>query len=422
MSINVIRSNDDPFYRYKMPPVIAKVEGAGNGIKTVVPNMSDIAKALGRPPSYPTKYFGVELGAQTKMDDKNDRYIINGEHDASHLQDLLDGFIEKFVLCPQCKNPETRLSIPKKKTLHQQCVACGYQGNLKSQHKLLNYIFNHPPPITGTGAKKQSKAKDGEGHEDGGANNDIEMDAPDMQEVVDDGEWATDTSKDAQRRREQQQLSSAVRKLAMTSEADLSTDDKANIFFEFVKERKDIDPFPSSEVLDKVQELEIPEPALFVLVEVLLDIDEILPAIKTHQALFQHITNDRPKLQRRLLSAFEILIVSKKLEHKQIVNLLNAVYQLDIVEEDAIRGWFGKPSKKFVKKSISKEIRVAAKPFIDWLDQEEEEDDDDDDEEEDEEDGGVVFNTEASVTNEESGDKANDENNDEDDDIDIDDI
>ena len=57
----------------------------------------------------PTKYFGCELGAQTQMDSKNDRYIVNGAHDATKLQEILDGFIKKFVLCPECDNPETDL-------------------------------------------------------------------------------------------------------------------------------------------------------------------------------------------------------------------------------------------------------------------------------------------------------------------------
>lgn len=57
--------------------------------------MTDVAKALGRPPTYPTKYFGCELGAQTQFDFKNERFIVNGSHDAFKLQDLLDGFIRK---------------------------------------------------------------------------------------------------------------------------------------------------------------------------------------------------------------------------------------------------------------------------------------------------------------------------------------
>ena len=105
--VNVNRKVTDSFYRYKMPKIVAKVEGKGNGIKTVIVNMVDIAKSLARPPAYPTKFFGCEIGAQTQIDKKNDRFIVNGAHDSDKLQDLLDVFIEKFVLCDECDNPET---------------------------------------------------------------------------------------------------------------------------------------------------------------------------------------------------------------------------------------------------------------------------------------------------------------------------
>jgi translation initiation factor 2 beta subunit (eIF-2beta)/eIF-5 len=35
--------------------LLSKIEGKGNGIKTVIPNLSDIAKALARPAAYPIK-------------------------------------------------------------------------------------------------------------------------------------------------------------------------------------------------------------------------------------------------------------------------------------------------------------------------------------------------------------------------------
>ena len=100
-----------PIDSYKMPRLQSKIEGRGNGIKTVIPNMSDVAKALSRPSTYPTKFFGCELGAQVKCDEVNDRYIVNGAHEAAKLQSLLDGFISKFVLCGSCSNPETDLIV-----------------------------------------------------------------------------------------------------------------------------------------------------------------------------------------------------------------------------------------------------------------------------------------------------------------------
>lgn len=104
-TVNINRSVTDMFYRYKMPKIIVKVEGKGNGIKTRIVNMSEIAKSLDRPPSYPTKYFGCELGAQTTIDHKTDKYIVNGSHTADKMQDMLDGFIQKFVLCPKVREP-----------------------------------------------------------------------------------------------------------------------------------------------------------------------------------------------------------------------------------------------------------------------------------------------------------------------------
>lgn len=56
-----------------------------------------------------TKFFGCELGAQVQMNAKEDRYIVNGAHEGEKLQNLIDGFIKRFVLCPNCDNPETKL-------------------------------------------------------------------------------------------------------------------------------------------------------------------------------------------------------------------------------------------------------------------------------------------------------------------------
>lgn len=151
--INVRRDVSDNFYRYKMEPIQTKVEGKGNGIKTVVPNLTVVAQQLERPGSYLIKFFGFELGAQTNIDPKDDRWIINGAHESTKLQDLLDVFIKKFVLCHKCKNPETRVEI-KDDRITLDCKACGVRSAVDLRHKLSGFILK-----TQATSKKTKKDK-----------------------------------------------------------------------------------------------------------------------------------------------------------------------------------------------------------------------------------------------------------------------
>ena len=77
MSMNIagLTAVDDFSYRYKMPPLQAKIEGRGNGIKTVLVNIVDLSTALHRDPAEITKFFGTELGSQTTYDRDIDRAI-----------------------------------------------------------------------------------------------------------------------------------------------------------------------------------------------------------------------------------------------------------------------------------------------------------------------------------------------------------
>ena len=46
----ILKNTNDPHYRYNMPKMITKIEGNGNGIKTIIVNMTGIARSLGRSP------------------------------------------------------------------------------------------------------------------------------------------------------------------------------------------------------------------------------------------------------------------------------------------------------------------------------------------------------------------------------------
>ena len=70
----------DPLYRYKMPPLQLKIEGKGNGIKTNIINLKDVAFCLECQATYPLKFLGYDLGSQTTfIEEKGEfTYIING--------------------------------------------------------------------------------------------------------------------------------------------------------------------------------------------------------------------------------------------------------------------------------------------------------------------------------------------------------
>lgn len=159
----------DAFYRYKMPKLQAKVEGRGNGIKTNVVNMVEIAKALARPPSYTTKYFGCELGAQSKYDEATETCIVNGNHSAQQLSETLEGFIKRFVCCYACGNPETVVGITKQENIELQCKACGNISKVDMRHKLCTFILKNPMEKTGGKKDKQLRRAEKERAEEGEA-------------------------------------------------------------------------------------------------------------------------------------------------------------------------------------------------------------------------------------------------------------
>ncbi|XP_073115382.1 eukaryotic translation initiation factor 5-like [Elaeis guineensis] len=155
---NIGASNsDDAFYRYKMPKMITKIEGRGNGIKTNIVNMVDVAKALARPASYTTKYFGCELGAQSKFDEKAGTSLVNGAHDTVKLAGLLENFIKKYVQCYGCGNPETEIIITKNQMITLKCAACGFVSDVDMRDKLTTFILKNPPELK-KGAKDKKKA------------------------------------------------------------------------------------------------------------------------------------------------------------------------------------------------------------------------------------------------------------------------
>lgn len=408
--VNIRRDVDDKFYRYRMPLLTTKIEGKGNGIKTVVPNMADVARALSRPPTYPTKFFGCELGAQTSFDEKNERYIVNGAHNADRLRELLDQFIEKFVLCKSCKNPETDLVIIKNgkmEVIIRDCKACGERTDIDMRHKLITFILKNPPVKSkkdkkhnaGTaaanvgGGTSPTESREGDVVDGAlGADSDDELTKKIKAEAADLGpetvltgeDWAADTSPEAVKQR-MKVLEGNMTTVAIGGD-DEGSDEDANspysILGKWVEENRDETHDRKAfavEVYKKVQELGIEKKhkAVLVLMQALFT-SEAVVEIKDYLPIFKKmVTSERH--QKALLGGLERLVGLINIELISAVpKLLMGLYQADILDEDTITQWGTHVSKKYVDKDTSKKVRKASEPFLKWLEEAEDDDDDDD--------------------------------------------
>ncbi|KAI9298492.1 eukaryotic translation initiation factor 5 [Neoconidiobolus thromboides FSU 785] len=374
-NINIRRDNNDPFYRYKMPKLISKIEGKGNGIKTVIPNMPEIAKALSRPPEYPTKFFGCELGAQVKSEAKNDRYIVNGAHEAEKLQDLLYLFIEKFVLCKECKNPETDLFILKDQSIIRDCKACGKRSGVDMKHRLSVFIIKNPPPPPKKIKKSVKASEDGtfgggspeqkESDDEDELTARINREAAQLANVeVDDNDWAVDMSAEAIEKRTKE-LQEGINSLILDDDDE---DEGDNPYEKFGTELEGNVSVSDEEIIKCAEEHGVlgKHRTVQVLVQVIFNEKIVSQLPKRVKLLRKFITGE--KHQKALLGGIERLVgITFPNLMAKVPVILKLIYDFDLVEEEIFLKWGEKPSKKYVDKKISKTIKEKAQPFLSWL-------------------------------------------------------
>ncbi|KAF2171910.1 hypothetical protein M409DRAFT_18140 [Zasmidium cellare ATCC 36951] len=425
-NINIRRDVADPFYRYKMERLQSKVEGKGNGIKTVIVNLSNVAHQLARPPNYVIKFFGFELGAQTNMDPKDDRWIINGAHEASKLQDYLDGFINKFVLCKDCKNPETVVNVKDQEIL-LDCKACGKITKADTRHKLGSFILKSQPKkgkkdkstkkadrkarkeaerngtagddeangnghSPGDSGSDQAEDGDGDGALDAGSDDELtrkinaeakELNAPEQEKEV---EWSVDMSEEAIKARAKALPEDLKQSLVIENGDD--EDGEGNVYDELgkwieqsAKDEGDVTKVKDVDIYLKAKELGIESkhktPA--VLAQCIFD-DQIVKEITPRAAMLKKIiTSERH--EKAFLGGIERFVGIDKPNLIPLVSgILMKIYEADIVSEETLKSWGSKASKKYVDLPTSRKVRKSAEKFIEWLNTADSEEDSDEDE------------------------------------------
>lgn len=438
-TVNIRRDVSDPFYRYKMEKIQSKIEGKGNGIKTVIVNLTSVANSLARPGSYVIKYFGFELGAQTNSNPADDRWIINGAHEASKLQDYLDGFIAKFVLCKKCKNPETEVII-KDGNIILDCKACGQRSDVDLRLKLSGFILKNVPKKgkkdkADRKAARKAKQQNGKADEnatpndsnsDNGSNevadaaegsedesprrtpNDIAAGLPDEVREVKDDEWAVDMSEEAVKARAQALSDDLKQKLVLGDDDDEEGGDSAYDqlgawILEEAEKKGSSTKVDDVEIYLKAKELgiEAKHKTLLVLAQTLFDdniaaqipkraglLKKVCSSLTTHHFessanTFQLITSERH--EKALLGGIERFIGLRSKEnpdiYKEVSKVLMQAYNEDLISEEVVTKWGTRASKKYVDLPTSKKVRKSAETFLTWLAEAESEEEDSEDDE-----------------------------------------
>lgn len=392
MNIAGLTPVEDPSYRYKMPRITAKVEGRGNGIKTVLTNIFELALSLNREAPEITKYFGCEMGSQTTFSAETERAVVNGAHTTQDLQTKLSHYIESFVLCKQCRLPETAYRI-KNGVVSQKCAACGAKDDCDMSHKLTTFIVNQYKKAKSEKAEKAEKGdKADKGDKEKKKKEKKKDDDGSTPATEGDGTEEKKAKKDKKKKKKTEEGEGGEGDEDAVAGEELETDSKAlDASIERFVIWKAQNPEPTcaqvQEELWSVQTCNGLPPADRVLIFMGASFSETaIPdnMVAKHKDVLAALTTS-PIQQRQLIAGVEWFCGTK---YTQLLPkfpiMLKQLYDEELLEEEVLLAW----STDYARNDYSVEqslitletleqLKAAAKPFVTWLQQAEEEDDDD---------------------------------------------
>eukprot|EP01125_Pyxidicula_operculata_P003122 TRINITY_DN1337_c0_g1_i1.p1 TRINITY_DN1337_c0_g1~~TRINITY_DN1337_c0_g1_i1.p1 ORF type:complete len:327 (+),score=46.32 TRINITY_DN1337_c0_g1_i1:24-1004(+) len=321
-TVNIPRSVIDDHYRYKRHELILKVEGRGKMIKTIIENLSVVAKDLERPAVDIMKYFGFSLSSPVQIDGKNDKFSIGGNRDLKELNDILDKYIDIYVLCQVCGNPETIMAVGKR-NIKLNCRACGETSvNSEVNDKFGSYLTKKP-----TVSDKKTE-----------------------EEYVED-EFEKETEET-----ETPEGSQNVTELSMTGNPinALKSYWRSNPSSEAIEES--VKRLQSKHKMNDVQLLHTIFTSLF---------DKDYSQDFDHKSEIVKLFIPSKKLQQQVMICIEGMCVSDQSLIPKISSILECFMDNEVIDEDNIFKWFDSTSSK--DKVVAQKLRKTCEKFVDKL-------------------------------------------------------
>jgi translation initiation factor 2 subunit 2 len=104
--------------RFKVPDVQLMVQGN----RTLWQNFQDIINVLNRPGREVLKFVSGQIGTAGNIE--GGIAIFNGKFTSGAVNDILNRYIDSYVICPVCSRPDTEIVKDEKKYI-LRCSACG---------------------------------------------------------------------------------------------------------------------------------------------------------------------------------------------------------------------------------------------------------------------------------------------------------
>lgn len=109
--------------RFELP----NIQGVRIGSRTIVQNFKEIADRMNRDPHHLLKFLSKELATAATLDGA--RAIFQGVFKVQSMNRLLNIYTQRFVICPVCKRPDTKIDKQERYTF-LVCEACGARSSI----------------------------------------------------------------------------------------------------------------------------------------------------------------------------------------------------------------------------------------------------------------------------------------------------
>lgn len=355
-----VKQGADEHYRYKMRRLMTRSKSAGNGIKTVILNAGTIARAIYRTPAALTQWFGYAIAVQAKYVADHDHIILNGEHDAKKLQTSLYEFIEYFVLCPACTNPETTMVV-QDKVLRLQCSPCGNMCEPQSHktaftQKMAAWFSSHvktegKPTVTRVD-KRPTDMQDG-GSIQVESSHEVSLNIDKLMAISKQFEDQQNNGGAKAAQMSQEEEDAFLKQWSENCRSDMPD---AKLYEQFTQFGDKLSLPPSARVAMLVSCLFDEHPT------------EILSIIVKRRTLMIRVAMEE-ELQKELLYLLSHFVCA------QVPTLFTSapiiwytLFDNEIVEEEALKEWLARASTRREKdKDKATQLRAMMKPFFTWL-------------------------------------------------------